>query len=161
MINKFLIILITFENLRLINVLIIIIRHNLCSSTSLISGTFQIFLGLVMDEDQSPIEGARIIVENIKHDIVTSSRGEYWRLLIPGIYKISAEAHGYRRSQVKTVIVNETTPTIVNFTLQIQPYDGRNRYWLRYKTNFFSVFGFLTFNMTWGISVGNVWGILV
>lgn len=81
-----------------------------------------------MDEKRKPIEGARIVVENINHDVVTSARGEYWRLLVPGEYKISAHAHGYKHSEPQSVTIDENGPKIVNFTLQIQPYDGRRRY---------------------------------
>lgn len=47
------------------------------------------------DEDGRPIEGATIIVDSIDHNVTTTERGEYWRLLLPGFYKVSAAAWGY------------------------------------------------------------------
>ncbi|KAK6642191.1 hypothetical protein RUM44_013914 [Polyplax serrata] len=79
--------------------------------------------GVVLDEKQNPIEGARVIVENIKHDVTTTARGEYWRLLLPGKYKISVEANGYHRSEMKDVTVSEKEASMLNFTLQFQPND--------------------------------------
>lgn len=86
---------------------------------------FIVYSGVVLDEKQNPIEGARVIVENIKHDVTTTARGEYWRLLLPGKYKISVEANGYHRSEMKDVTVSEKEASMLNFTLQFQPNDGR------------------------------------
>lgn len=60
---------------------------------------------------------------------MTSSRGEYWRLLVPGDYVVSVKAHGYQTSQRRTVRVTNATDgaQVVDFQLKIQPYDGRRR----------------------------------
>jgi len=68
--------------------------------------------GLVMDENDLPIADARIIVakldENqqfkpIDHHITTTSDGEYWRLLAPGIYTIYAQSEDNRKSKKEVV----------------------------------------------------------
>lgn len=56
--------------------------------------TFEI-LGLVTDEDGQPIEAANIVISGIHHNVSTTSRGEYWRLLLPGTYTVYATAWGY------------------------------------------------------------------
>ena len=39
---------------------------------------------MVQDMAGTAVEGAKIHVEGNKKVVVTSSRGEYWRLLLPG-----------------------------------------------------------------------------
>ena len=46
--------------------------------------------GVIRDKQGRPVEGARIVVEGIDKPIYTTARGEYWRLLIPGDYKVRA-----------------------------------------------------------------------
>ena len=81
------------------------------------------------DDRNKPIEGAKIVIENINHDVVTSSQGEFWRLLVPGTYVVSAKAVGYESSEPKTVTVTNSTDgaQILDFQLKIQPYYGRRR----------------------------------
>ena len=48
--------------------------------------------GIVRSKDGEPIEGAKIEVQGNPHFVHTTKRGEYWRLLAPGDYKIRATA---------------------------------------------------------------------
>lgn len=73
--------------------------------------------GFVRRQDGEPIQGAKIIVEGINHNVTTTVDGEYWRLLLPGTYSIYATAWRYESSDPVNVTVLEGTPMIVNFTL--------------------------------------------
>ena len=42
-----------------------------------------------------PIADAEIIVTGIDHTVKTATVGDYWRLLVPGTYVITAKAQGW------------------------------------------------------------------
>ncbi|KZC10088.1 Carboxypeptidase D [Dufourea novaeangliae] len=83
--------------------------------------------GLVRDTDGQPVEAASIIVDGIDHNISTTHRGEYWRLLLPGTYLIHADAWGYQPSEPVNVTVEPGKPTIVNFTLKQDSCDDQGK----------------------------------
>lgn len=75
------------------------------------------FKGMVIDsKDGSGIPNATIAVDTINHPITTNTAGDYWRLLVPKTYRLTASAQGY-----VTVSTYATVPEngveIVNFTL--------------------------------------------
>ena len=74
--------------------------------------------GIVSDVDGSPIGNANVIVDGNTKMIKTTERGEYWRLLLPGVYNIYAEAqNGKKRSaQFK---VNVTRNEVVRLDLKL------------------------------------------
>jgi carboxypeptidase D len=76
--------------------------------------------GLVLDTDNKPIEEAEVVVYGINRNVTTTSRGEYWRLLVPGNYIVYAATRSfrYKPSEPINVTVHEGVPTIVNFTLE-------------------------------------------
>uniref|UniRef100_A0A8C8SCC2 Carboxypeptidase D n=1 Tax=Pelusios castaneus TaxID=367368 RepID=A0A8C8SCC2_9SAUR len=73
--------------------------------------------GFVLDAtDGRGIVNAIISVADIDHPVTTYKAGDYWRLLVPGSYKITASARGYT-PLTKTVSVGDRGVMQVNFTL--------------------------------------------
>ncbi|XP_076138273.1 carboxypeptidase D [Alosa pseudoharengus] len=73
--------------------------------------------GMVFDlKDGTGIPNATITVEDIDHPVRTSKAGDYWRLLVPGVYNITATAQGYSPVRVM-VTVPERGAKEVNFRL--------------------------------------------
>ena len=81
----------------------------------LASNCLEVFLSL-----GSPVSEARVIVDSINKTMVTTPRGEYWRLLSPGNYKLMAESKdGTSRSRQKSVTVTDGGKVqIVHFVLK-------------------------------------------
>jgi carboxypeptidase D len=74
--------------------------------------------GFVLDSKSNVgLTNAIISVEDIDHPVKTSIYGDYWRLLVPGVYKISAYANGYEK-QTQQVQVSAGSVTLLNFTLK-------------------------------------------
>ncbi|KAK7882086.1 hypothetical protein WMY93_028260 [Mugilogobius chulae] len=73
--------------------------------------------GTVSDiSDGTGIPNATISVQGIDHSITTALTGDYWRLLTPGTYSITASAHGYE--QMKTyATVSKDGVEVVDFRL--------------------------------------------
>ena len=59
---------------------------------------------------------ARVMVEGLGHDVVTTARGEYWRLLSPGRYTLMAAGGGARSGPV-AVTVREGAAQVVNMVI--------------------------------------------
>lgn len=62
---------------------------------------------------------ASIIVEGIRHNLTTGTYGDYYRLLLPGTYNITAMAPGYISVTVQSVQISEGKATELNFTLAL------------------------------------------
>ncbi|KAM4700786.1 carboxypeptidase D isoform 2-T2 [Discoglossus pictus] len=73
--------------------------------------------GFVLDAtDRKGILNATVSVADIDHPVTSDKAGDYWRLLVPGVYKITASAKGYV-PVTKTVNVIDGDAVVVNFTL--------------------------------------------
>ena len=64
------------------------------------------------------MSGALVNVESIDHPVLTTSAGEYWRILRPGDYTISTTSRdGRRRSRRVPVRVTARQTEIINLVL--------------------------------------------
>ncbi|KAG9338354.1 hypothetical protein JZ751_025913, partial [Albula glossodonta] len=79
--------------------------------------------GMVYDENNNPIGNAEISVQGVSHDITSGVDGDYFRLLMPGTYTVTASAPGYQ-SSTSTVTVGPAEAIQLHFYLKIAPKDG-------------------------------------
>lgn len=61
---------------------------------------------------------ADVVVEGLAHNVTTSNKGEYWRLLVPGKYRLYASAYGYETSPPVEVEVKPNETALQDFVLQ-------------------------------------------
>ena len=81
--------------------------------------------GFVRDACGNPVDQAVIMVDGINHMIHAVAGGEYWRLLSPGEYIISATKPGYKTAQHLVLVSSAVGPAVqVNFTLYPDPSGG-------------------------------------
>uniref|UniRef100_A0A8C8EBX9 Adipocyte enhancer-binding protein 1 n=2 Tax=Otus sunia TaxID=257818 RepID=A0A8C8EBX9_9STRI len=73
--------------------------------------------GLVTDQQGEPIANATIVVGGINHNIKTASGGDFWRILNPGEYRVSARAEGYNPSVKTCSVFYDIGATQCNFVL--------------------------------------------
>ncbi|XP_065700070.1 carboxypeptidase N catalytic chain isoform X2 [Patagioenas fasciata] len=73
--------------------------------------------GMVSDENNNGVAGAVISVQGISHDITSGDKGDYFRLLLPGTYTVTASAEGYQ-PQTVTTTVGPAAPSLVHFQLK-------------------------------------------
>ncbi|KAM6163806.1 putative carboxypeptidase X1 [Rhynchocyon petersi] len=78
--------------------------------------------GIVWDKDtELGIANAVISVEGINHDVTTAWGGDYWRLLTPGDYLVTASAKGYHSATQNCRVTFEEGPAPCNFHLTKTP----------------------------------------
>lgn len=78
--------------------------------------------GVVTDVNGSPIPNATIHVKDLDHDIHSSDTGDYWRILLPGEYLVSASKEGYRTSHRNVVVGKDKIAAVkINFSLNNGP----------------------------------------
>ncbi|XP_046389785.1 carboxypeptidase M-like isoform X1 [Ischnura elegans] len=72
--------------------------------------------GFVMDENGNPVEKASLKVKGRDVGFQTTKYGEFWRILLPGMYKLEVYAEGYIPREMEFGVV-EAHPTLLNVTL--------------------------------------------
>ncbi|XP_054872359.1 probable carboxypeptidase X1 isoform X1 [Amphiprion ocellaris] len=78
--------------------------------------------GVVRDKDtEAGIAYAIIKVDDIDHHIRSAADGDYWRLLNPGEYRVTATAEGYLPSSRICQVMYDYYPTICDFNLTKMP----------------------------------------
>ncbi|XP_053164462.1 inactive carboxypeptidase-like protein X2 isoform X3 [Hemicordylus capensis] len=73
--------------------------------------------GVVRDIHGKGIPNAIISVEGVNHDIRTASDGDYWRLLNPGEYVVTAKAEGYTASSKNCAVGYDMGATRCDFMI--------------------------------------------
>ncbi|KAG8523536.1 Carboxypeptidase N catalytic chain [Galemys pyrenaicus] len=73
--------------------------------------------GMVLDENYNSLPDTVISVLGINHDVTSGDHGDYFRLLLPGTYTVTATAPGYDPETV-SVTVGPGEPKQVNFQLK-------------------------------------------
>lgn len=73
--------------------------------------------GFVFDINGNPIERASLKVKGRDVGFQTTRHGEFWRILLPGVYKLEVFADGYLPREMDFMVV-EQHPTLLNITLQ-------------------------------------------
>uniref|UniRef100_A0A667GAJ6 Adipocyte enhancer-binding protein 1 n=1 Tax=Lynx canadensis TaxID=61383 RepID=A0A667GAJ6_LYNCA len=73
--------------------------------------------GVVTDEQGIPIANATISVSGINHGVKTAGGGDYWRILNPGEYRVTAHAEGYTPSAKTCNVDYDIGATQCNFIL--------------------------------------------
>ncbi|KAG7476867.1 hypothetical protein MATL_G00087350 [Megalops atlanticus] len=79
--------------------------------------------GFVRDMEGNPLANATVSVEGIKHDVKTAPTGDYWRLLNPGEYRVTARAEGYTPQTRLCMVGYEAGATPCGFTLNKSNWD--------------------------------------
>ncbi|TEA38283.1 carboxypeptidase N catalytic chain [Lagenorhynchus albirostris] len=73
--------------------------------------------GMVRDENYNNLADAVISVSGINHDVTSGDHGDYFRLLLPGTYTVTATAPRFDPETV-SVTVGPGEPKLVNFQLK-------------------------------------------
>ncbi|XP_035919564.1 carboxypeptidase M-like isoform X2 [Anopheles stephensi] len=73
--------------------------------------------GFIMDPTGNPVERAQLKIKGRDIGFTTTKYGEFWRILLPGVYKLEVFADGFVPKDVDFMIV-EQHPTLLNVTLQ-------------------------------------------
>ncbi|TNM90264.1 hypothetical protein fugu_004498 [Takifugu bimaculatus] len=79
--------------------------------------------GVVKDQQGNPIANATVSVEGINHDVTTAPTGDFWRLLNPGEYRVTARAEGFSSVTKVCVVGYQSGATACSFNLAKSNWD--------------------------------------
>ncbi|XP_050428707.1 carboxypeptidase D-like isoform X2 [Adelges cooleyi] len=70
--------------------------------------------GIVMDRQTgAPIANANLMILGREHTFNTTENGEYWKILLPGVYKLHVDAQGYESKTIRFVVPGTLDPNKV------------------------------------------------
>ncbi|KAJ8972637.1 hypothetical protein NQ314_000093 [Rhamnusium bicolor] len=69
--------------------------------------------GFVVDENGNPVEKASLKIKSRDVGFQSTKYGEFWRILMPGVYKLEVYAEGYVPREIEFMVV-EQHPTLLN-----------------------------------------------
>ncbi|CAJ1067981.1 inactive carboxypeptidase-like protein X2 [Xyrichtys novacula] len=79
--------------------------------------------GIVKDQQGNPIGNATVSVEGVNHDVTTAPSGDFWRLLNPGEYRVTARAEGFSPVTKVCVVGYQSGATTCSFNLAKSNWD--------------------------------------
>lgn len=74
--------------------------------------------GFVKDQHGVGIQNAVVHVHGIDHNVTTALHGDFWRLLLPGVYTVSVYASGHNCQTLSNVSVSSEEATPLEFVLE-------------------------------------------
>ncbi|CAG0900709.1 unnamed protein product [Darwinula stevensoni] len=87
--------------------------------------------GFVFDENRNPIHKARLKIRNREIGFETTKFGEFWRILLPGVYVLEVYKDGYEPVEREFQVL-EDRPTLINITMfPTTVRDGKD--WWRFR----------------------------
>jgi carboxypeptidase D len=96
-------------------------KNNSASLLNFIKEVHTGIKGVVVDSiTKDPVEKAAVVVEGINHGVVTTKRGEYWRILLPGVYNITVSAFGYHTLRKENIKITNTSNDMNAFWMNIE-----------------------------------------
>jgi uncharacterized membrane protein len=78
--------------------------------------------GFVYDQSGKAVEGATLKIAGRNVGFQTTKNGEFWRILMPGVYKLLISANGYADKDIDFMVVDQH-PTLLNVTLDAAKVD--------------------------------------
>ncbi|UJR15430.1 hypothetical protein I4U23_002374 [Adineta vaga] len=128
--------------------------------------------GFVFDiKTQTAISGASIYVHGIEHNVSSYRDGDFFRILSPGIYDITAERNGYISETKRNILVTNQSSTYIEFKLKpkyssdvetsdknsskLEKIYNKSKEFVLHRTLFLIIVGILalTFAMIFGVIV--------
>lgn len=83
--------------------------------------------GVVSDSNNNPLNNASVKVKGRKFGSKTTTRGEYWRILLPGTYSVQVTADGYEPAEVSVRVGKGVTlQNITLYPLSTSLYEPRS-----------------------------------
>ncbi|CDW55064.1 CarboxypepD reg and Peptidase M14 domain containi ng protein [Trichuris trichiura] len=112
-------------------------KHWLDNRDALLNFMWQVHIGVkgvVLDaRTGKPLSSVKIVVQNvtdsrnlvlIKHNVITAFNGDYWRLLTPGTYNVTAVLEGYWSSHKVIKVSNPHMVEAVRLNFALMPIDS-------------------------------------